>query len=265
MAILTDITLGKYYPGNSFIHRLDPRTKLITMMIIMTGVLATIELFCLLGYLLLFFVVLWISNLPFRTLIRNLRPFLWLFALTIAIHLFWTSDPQNYRLPGLGLTISWSAAVMGLIYSLRLALLILFAAVLTLTTSPIEMMDALEKLMTPLQRLRLPVHEIVMMLTLSLRFIPTLIEEAQRLENAQRSRGASFEGNPLRRLRNIVPLIIPLFVSAFRRADDLALAMDARCYSGGEGRTCYRQLKFRRSDILVFSFSIFALFPSIFG
>jgi energy-coupling factor transport system permease protein len=142
----------------------------------------------------------------------------------------------------------------------RLVLLIILAALLTLTTSPIELTDALEKMFGPLKKLKVPTHEIVMMLTLSLRFIPTLLEEAQRLKNAQVSRGASFDGHLIQRIKSIVPLILPLFISAFRRADDLALAMDSRCYTGGEGRSSFRRLKFATADYAVLFFMFAILF-----
>jgi energy-coupling factor transport system permease protein len=144
--------------------------------------------------------------------------------------------------------------MLGLIYSVRLVLLIILAALLTLTTSPIELTDALEKMLGPLKRFKVPTHEIVMMLTLSLRFIPTLLEEALRLKNAQMSRGATFDGNLVQRIKSVVPLILPLFISAFRRADDLALAMDSRCYTGGDGRSSFRKLKFKTADYFVLIF-----------
>ena len=265
MAFLSDITLGAYFPGSSFIHRLDPRTKFIAMLILLTGVVSSLDFIHLFAYLLLFIAAVLGSRLPFGLLLRNLKPFLWLFVLTVVFHLFFTSGESAFRVPGVGLSVSGRGAVTGAVYSIRLALLILYAALFTLTTSPIEMTDALEKLLAPLRRIRLPVHEIVMMLTLSLRFVPTLIEEAQRLMNAQRSRGASFTGGPLRRARSVVPLIVPLFVSAFRRADDLALAMDARCYSGGQGRTAYKRLSYNRSDICLLCFCVAVLIPSLFA
>lgn len=259
MAFLNDITLGQYFPGSSMVHRLDPRTKLIALMLLMTSLLAS----SLWSVMLIFMVVtaiaiVW-STIPMSLILKNLRPFIWLFGITIMVHLFWTPGRIAIILPVLGATITHEGLQNGLVYSVRLALLVLFAALLTLSTSPIELTDALEKLFSPLKRFKVPTHEIVMMLTLSLRFIPTLLEEAQRIKNAQISRGATFEGNLVKRMRSVVPLILPLFVSAFRRADELALAMDSRCYNGGNGRTSFKRLQFQRADYIVLAFAV-ALF-----
>jgi len=258
MAFVNDITLGQYYPAVSFVHRLDPRTKLIAVINLMTGLLITFEPALLFGFLGLTILIVVCSRLPVALVLRNLRPFIWLFFLTILVHLFWTQGDVFFQVPIVKWTISKQGLSLGVIYAMRLALLIIIAAILTLSTSPIELTDALEKLMAPLNRIKVPVHEIVMMLTLSLRFIPTLLEEAQRLRNAQISRGATFDGSLVRRIKSLIPLLLPLFVSAFRRADDLALAMDSRCYAGGEGRTSFRQLQFRGADIVILSAS-FAL------
>jgi len=251
MAFLNDISLGQFYPVDSFVHRLDPRTKLIAIMLIMTGLLVSFKLTVLSGFLAFSVFVVLLSRIPLTLVFRNLRPFLWLFLITISVHLFWTSGQVLATLPIINISITREGLMMGFIYSLRLALLVIFAAILTLSTSPIELTDALEKMLAPLKRFRVPTHEIVMMLTLSLRFIPTLLEEAQRLKNAQISRGATFEGSLIRRMRSIIPLVLPLFVSAFRRADELALAMDSRCYAGGEGRTSFKRLKFTAPDYFV--------------
>ncbi|MBN1478850.1 energy-coupling factor transporter transmembrane protein EcfT [candidate division KSB1 bacterium] len=251
MAFLTDISLGQYYPGDSFVHRLDPRTKLLSILCFMTALLISFEPIVLIGFSILTLVIIASSQLPLALVLRNVRPFIWLFFLTIFVHVFLTPGRLLYTMPLMSLKITYEGLTLGLIYSVRLVLLILLAALLTLTTSPIELTDALERMLSPLKRFKVPTHEVVMMLTLSLRFIPTLLEEAQRLKNAQVSRGASFEGNVVQRIRSIVPLILPLFISAFRRADDLALAMDSRCYTGGEGRTSFRKLVFKSADYLV--------------
>lgn len=254
MTFINDISLGQYYPVDSFIHRLDPRTKLIAIMLIMTGLLVSFNLVVLFGFLIFSVFVVVLSRIPLKLVFRNLRPFLWLFLITIGVHIFWTSGKVLATVPIINASITREGLLMGLIYTLRLALLVVFAAILTLSTSPIELTDALEKMLAPLKRFHVPTHEIVMMLTLSLRFIPTLMEEAQRLKNAQISRGATFEGSLLRRMRSIIPLVLPLFVSAFRRADELALAMDSRCYAGGEGRTSFKRLKFSVPDYFVLVF-----------
>ena len=251
MAFLTDISLGQYYPGDSFVHRLDPRTKLISILCFMTALLLSLEPLVLIGFAILTMIIIKSSQLPVALVLRNIRPFIWLFFLTVVVHLFWTSGRVIATLPLVNVDITQQGLFLGLIYSVRLMLLIISAALLTLTTSPIELTDALEKMIDPLKRFRIPTHEIVLMLTLSLRFIPTLLEEAQRLKNAQVSRGATFDGHLFQRIKSIVPLILPLFISAFRRADDLALAMDSRCYTGGEGRTSFRQLKYKMADYFV--------------
>ncbi|MBN1541262.1 energy-coupling factor transporter transmembrane protein EcfT [candidate division KSB1 bacterium] len=248
MAFLNDITLGHYWPGDSIVHRLDPRTKLIVLLGLMSGLLVALNPVILMLYALISFVLVRLAKLPATLVFSNIRPFLWLFLITVAIHLFWTSGRVVATVPLLDLTITYEGLVLGLLYSLRLAMLVIYAALLTLTTSPIELTDGLERLLTPFKRLGLPTHEMVLMLSLSLRFIPTLLEEAQRLKNAQLSRGASFEGSLVQRIRSVIPLVLPLFISAFRRADDLALAMDARCYAGGEGRTSFKILRFRTPD-----------------
>ncbi|RLD11451.1 energy-coupling factor transporter transmembrane protein EcfT [candidate division KSB1 bacterium] len=264
MTMLNDITLGQYYPCDSFVHRLDPRTKIISLFFLMSGLLVTFEPYILLGFVVVIVLALAVSRLPLTAVIRNIRPFIWLFLLTILVHLFWTRGHVFARLPVLGLSLTWEGLNLGLIYSLRLILLIILAAMLTLSTSPIELTDALEKMFAPLKRLKAPTHEIVMMLTLALRFIPTLLEEAQRLKNAQASRGASFEGNIIKRIKSIVPLVIPLFIAAFRRADDLAAAMDSRCYTGGDGRSSFKRLKFRGADYIILSASTMMLVAIIF-
>ncbi len=263
MALFNDITLGHYYPGDSFIHRLDPRTKLIAIMVLMTSLLVSYRPILLFGFILLTIFIVILSRFPVSLVFRNLRPFIWLFAITLTVHIFWTPGRILWHIPLIGIDVTSEGLRMGLVYSIRLALLIVYAAILTLSTSPIELTDSLERLLSPLKRLRVPTHEIIMMLTLSLRFIPTLLEEAQRIKNAQLSRGATFEGNVIRRIRSIIPLILPLFVSAFRRADELALAMDSRCYMGGEGRTSYKVLQFKAADYLVLTIVTAALVASI--
>jgi len=253
MALFTDITLGQYFPADSPVHRLDPRTKLLAGMLLMTGLIISVHGLVLLALTLTLLTTIYLAKLPGRLVIRNLRPFLWLFLLTLFIHLFWTSGRILYRLPLLNLDITWEGLQLGLRYTIRLSLFIVLATILTLTTSPMEIMDALERLGRPFKRFHLPVHELTMMLSLSLRFIPTLLEEALRIRNAQMSRGAAFEGSMVKKVRNMIPMILPLFISAFRRADELAYAMDSRSYNGGEGRTSYSRLCFRWPDGLALS------------
>ncbi|MBN1998805.1 energy-coupling factor transporter transmembrane protein EcfT [candidate division KSB1 bacterium] len=254
MAFLSDITLGHYYPSDSFIHRLDPRTKLLATMLLMMTCMISQKPIVLAVFGVILLVAVYLSKIPVRFILKNLRPFAVLFLITLFVHMFWTSGTILYTVPELNIEITREGLYMGVVYSARLALLVVFAALLTLSTSPIELTDAMEKMLAPLKRLRVPTHEIVMMLTLSLRFIPTLMEEAERLKNAQISRGATFDGPVYKRIKNVIPLILPLFISSFRRADELALAMDARCYHGGEGRTSFKKLKYTRNDVVIFCF-----------
>ncbi len=251
MPLLTDITFGHYYPIDSFVHRLDPRTKMITIFMGMTGLLVIYDVRGLLGFTIFTFAGIWLSKIPPSLIFRNLRPFFWLFLLTFIIHIIFTEGDAIVRIPFVNLNLTKEGISNGISYSLRLALLISVAALLTLTTSPVEITDALEVLSSPLKRFGVPTHDLTMMMTLSLRFIPTLMMEADKLRKAQISRGVSFSGSLIKRLKNVLPLILPLFVSVFRRADELALAMDARCYTGGEGRTRFRQLTFNIHDYLV--------------
>lgn len=252
MAILNDITLGHYFPSDSLIHRLDPRTKILFILCAMTLFVIThniIKLVIALGVILF---IIWTSKIPFSLVLKNLKPFLWLFLLTIVFHVFLTSQGEAmFTVPLVNAQVTKPGLMNGLIYSFRLGILILLAAMLTLTTSPMEITDALDRLLMPLQKLGISTHEFTMMITLSLRFIPTLLSEADKLQKAQVSRGASFEGNIFQRIRSVIPLIVPLFISVFRRADELALAMDARCYSGGKGRTSFQELVFKRNDYYV--------------
>lgn len=256
MAFLRDITLGQYYPADSFLHRLDPRSKLLASLIFMTCLLLPVRLnsillqagICVLGF--------YFSRIPAKMIIRNLKPFLWLFLITFGIHLFTTKGNAVVSIPFFGIKATEQGLLNGISYSIRLSLLIIFAALLTMTTAPIELTDSLDKLLSPLKRFRLPVHEFVLMITLALRFLPILIREAERIKNAQLSRGASLEGSLLQRVKNIVPMILPLFISAIRRAEDLAVAMEARHYVGGEGRTSYRKLAFSGGDYSLLAFSL---------
>ncbi|MFQ5676509.1 MAG: energy-coupling factor transporter transmembrane component T family protein [bacterium] len=258
MAFLNDITLGQYYPGNSLLHRLDPRSKLCVGLILMTGLLLTHKLSLTLFFLGICLFGLTISGIPAQRILRNLKPFFWLFLITLAIHLLTTKGHEVIRIPLIGVGVTKEGFLNGLSYSLRLGLLVIFATFLTMTTAPIELTDGLEKIFSPLRRFKVPVHEFVLMMTLSLRFLPILILEAQKIKNAQLSRGVSLDGNLLQRVKNIAPMILPLFVSAIRRAEELAVAMEARHYVGGDGRTSFRKLQFEQRDFGMIAFAIAA-------
>lgn len=243
---MRDLLIGRYVAGDSPIHRLDPRTK-----IVLTG-----------AYVVILFVLndwaayavmaaatagaVALARLPVVYVLRGLRPVLLLLALTVVLNLFVVPGEPLARLGPL--TATREGLELGSRLAVRLVLLVVTASVLTLTTPPIALTDGIEALLRPLGR-RVPAHELAMMMTIALRFIPTLAEEAERIMKAQMARGADFaRGGPLQRARSLVPLLVPLFVGAFRRADDLALAMEARCYRGGEGRTRFRELRLGARD-----------------
>lgn len=260
---IQDITIGQYAPRESIVHRLDPRTKMLSSLFLMILLLITRRM----EFLIIFFVALLflfvMSKLSLGLALRNLRPFIWLFLLTFFLHGIFTKGRILWELPYLRIAITEEGIYKGLFYSFRIGILVTLASFLTLTTSPMSLTDAIERFLSPFRRL-VPTNEIAMMMSISLRFIPIIIDEAERIRKTQISRGGCFEGNILRRIRNIVSLIIPLFLSTFRRANDLALAMDARCYSGGDTRTSYHILQFRNTDMIAL-FIVFLLgFPAIF-
>lgn len=245
--MIRDITIGQYYPADSVVHGLDPRMKLIGTMIYI------ISLFCfrnLFGYLVVagfFACIVFLSKVPFRFIVKGLKPVLVLLVFTAALNLFWT--PGHILWKWGVITISWEGIQKSVFMALRLIFLVIGSSLLTLTTTPNQLTDAIEKLLGGLNRFHVPVHEVAMMMSIALRFIPILIEETDKIMKAQMSRGADFEsGNIFHRLRNMLPLLVPLFVSAARRANELAYAMDARCYHGGEGRTKMKPLKYHSRD-----------------
>lgn len=246
--MLKDITMGQYYPSDSVIHRLDPRTKIIlTVMMIV----AVFMVHGLVGYaLILGFVYLAarLAKIPFKLLVRGLRPLRFILILTFLLNLLFSSGETMLIQWGI-IKISMEGLSQAIHYSLRLMFLVVGTSMLTLTTSPVSLADGLEMLLSPLKKIRFPAHELAMMMTIALRFIPTLLEETDKIMKAQMARGADFEsGNLLQRAKAMVPLLVPLFVSAFRRAGDLAMAMEARCYHGGENRTRLRVLKVTKND-----------------
>ena len=249
--MLKDITLGQYFPGNSIVHRLDPRLKilLIAVLIVMLFVTNT-----LIAYLLLTAFVLltvYLSKLSIRMILRGLKPILVIILITGILNLFYTPGLEVLRLFGF-LTVTREGIYTAILMVTRLVLLIAGTSILTYTTSPIQLTDALERLFSPLKVLHVPVHEVAMMMSIALRFIPLLIEETDKIMSAQRARGANFDsGNLLQRGRALVPILIPLFVSAFRRADELATAMECRLYQGDRQRTRLRQMTFRPMDGII--------------
>ena len=247
--MLTDITLGQYYPGNSCIHRLDPRTKILAVLFYMVMVFLAASP---LSYgILIGFIVLGaaLAKLPAGLLLRSIKPLWIIILLTMVIHFI--TDPGEVLWQWKFLTITKEGIVLGVKMSLRLVLLLLVSSLMTFTTSPIVLTDGIESLLRPFKKIGVPAHELAMMMTIALRFIPTLLEETDRIMKAQMSRGADFSsGNIMKRAKNMLPILIPLFISSFRRADELALAMETRCYRGGEGRTRMHELVYGKGDAL---------------
>ncbi len=245
--MLTDITIGQYFPGTSFLHRLDPRVKIVLLFALIVAIFAfdTPGAYAALTGLTLCLAAA--STVPMTLLFKSVRPLWWLLAFTFLMHLGGTPGEVIARVWIFDLT--WEGLVKGLFLCLRLVLLILLSSLLTFTTSPLMLTDALERLLRPLRCFGVPAHELAMMMTIALRFVPTLIEETDKIMKAQQARGADFtSGNFFRRLYSLTPILVPLFISAFRRADELAMAMEARCYRGGNGRTRMKEMKIGRPD-----------------
>ena len=249
--MLKDITIGQYYPADSVLHRLDPRVKFTGTIIYIAGLFivnnAAGYVFC--GLILLALIRL--SKVPFRFMIKGMRSILFILLIMMAFHLFLT--PGTYIFKWHFLHISKEGIRLAIRMGVRLTFLVIGSSVMTLTTTPNELTDGLERMFSPLRKVGVPVHEIAMMMSIALRFIPILMEETDKIMKAQMARGADFEtGGLIKRVRNMIPLLIPLFVSAFKRAGDLALAMEARCYHGGEGRTRMKELVYRRADLIAY-------------
>lgn len=245
--MLADIMLGQYFHGNSVIHQLDPRTKIISTVLFISSIFLAenYQAYSIIaGFVAL---VIGLAGIPVIMIVRSLKPLWFIIILTLLIHVFTTPGTVLYTVGPL--TITQEGLRQGLLMSLRLVFLIIISSLLTFTTSPVALTDGIERLLKPFKKIGLPAHELAMMMTIALRFIPTLLEETDRIMKAQMARGADFtSGNLLRRARNMIPLLVPLFISAFRRADELATAMEARCYRGGDQRTRMKQLKIAKRD-----------------
>ena len=261
--MIKDITIGQYIPGESFIHKLDPRTKiLITFLFIIS--LFIVDKFV--GYIFVvafLALVVYVAKISPRYLYKGLKPVFLLIALTAILNIFMLREGRLLFQLGF-IKIYESGIKTALFMAIRLILLIMGTSVLTLTTSPIELTDGIERLLSPFNKVGLPVHELAMMMTIALRFIPTLLDETDKIMKAQMSRGADFESsNLINRAKNLVPLLVPLFVSAFRRADELAMAMEARCYRGGYNRTKMREAVITTADKVAYLLMILFLAGSI--
>ena len=248
---LKDITLGQYFPGHSFVHKLDPRTKLLAVVLYIVALFLA-KSFITYGIMFLLLAVsIAISKVPLKSIVRGLKPVVFIVVFTAILNLFYT--PGDHVLVKVWiLTITLEGVFNAFFMVVRILMLIAGTFLLTYTTSPILLTDALESLLGPLKKIKVPVHELAMIMSIALRFIPTLIEETDKIMSAQRARGADFEsGNLIQRAKALIPLLVPLFISAFRRADELAVAMECRCYHGGEGRTRLRQLHYVGRDYFV--------------
>lgn len=245
-----NISLGQYLPGNSVVHRLDPRTKIFLMALYIAIVFVVKSLLVFLLPVVLLVAMFLFAQIPASYFFSALKPMKWLLVFMFVINLFATQGTTVW-FEWKFIHITQEAVEQAVYITLRLVLLVAGTSILTLTTSPIALTDGLEKLMSPLRKLRFPAHELAMMMTIALRFIPTLMEETDRIQKAQMARGADFEsGNIFQRAKSMIPVLVPLFVSAFRRADELAMAMESRCYHGGEGRTRMRELHFQWRDLI---------------
>lgn len=249
--MLRDITLGQYYQADSIIHRLDPRVKL------GTTILFIISLFLfhgIWGYLvaaLFLALVIKLSKVPFKFMIKGMKSIVFLLSITILFNLFLT--PGEVLVQFWKLQITKEGVRLAFLLAIRLAFLIIGSSVMTLTTTPNQLTDGLEKMLRPLNKIKVPVHEIAMMMSIALRFIPILMEETDKIMKAQLARCADFEsGNLIKKAKSLVPLLVPLFISAFRRANDLAMAMEARCYRGGEHRTKMKPLHYHKRDYIAY-------------
>lgn len=261
--MIRDITIGQYYPANSKLHRLDPRVK------IMGTLLYLVSLFCfgsIWGYVVatVFLVgVIRVSKVPFKFIVKGLRPVIMLLMITVIFNLFLTKTGN----------VIWEAWILQItdeglksagLMTIRLIYLILGSSIMTFTTTPNDLTDGIEKLLWPLRKIELPVHEIAMMMSIALRFIPILLEETDKIMKAQIARGADLEsGNIIQKAKAMIPILVPLFVSAFRRANDLAMAMEARCYRGGEGRTKMKPLVYERKDYIAYAIIIVYLVVAV--
>ena len=261
--MLKDITLGQFFPGKSPVHLLDPRTKLIFLVVYIVALfLAKGWLaYILLGAFLVFAIA--VSKIPPKSIVRGMKPLVMIFVFTAILNIF-LSAGETVIFQFWIITVTLEGVIRAVYMLLRILMLVTSTFLLTYTTSPIALTDGLEALMSPLKKLRLPVHELSMMMCIALRFIPTLIEETDKIMSAQKARGADFEtGSLMDRVKAMIPILIPLFISAFRRADELATAMECRCYQGGDGRTKMKLLRYHRWDFYAFGIGALLLIAVI--
>jgi len=257
--MLKDITLGQYFPGKSAIHRLDPRTKLVILVLYIIALFMAVSWASYSVMFLFLAVSVAISGVPLKSFVKGLKPLLFILVFTAILNIFFTAG-ETVLVSFLGATITLEGLVRAFFMLTRILMLVTGTFLLTYTTSPIALTDGLESLLGPLKKLRLPVHELSMMMCIALRFIPTLIEETDKIMSAQKARGVDFEsGKLMQRVRALIPILVPLFISAFRRADELATAMECRCYQGGDGRTKMKLLRYKLLDFKAYGVGMITL------
>ena len=249
--MLNDVTFGQYYPVNSFVHSLDPRTKLVLLIAYIVAIFIAQTFYGMILCAIVLIATVFIARVPFGSVLRSVKGILFILILTSILNLFFHGGEHLLTPESWAIKIYREAVVFTVFLLLRLFLLVMASAVLTLTTTPVRLTDGIESLLTPLKWIKFPVHELALIMSIALRFIPTLIDETNRIIAAQKARGADFEsGNIFKRIKAIVPILIPLLISAFRRAEELGDAMDARCYSGSKNRTKYKKLVFGWRDLV---------------
>ncbi len=257
--MLKDITLGQYFPGKSPVHRLDPRTKLLILVIYIVALFLVVNWISY-GLMLVFLITcIAISKVPAKSFVKGMKPLIFILVFTGVLNLFFTQG-ETVLVSFWKIVITKEGLIRAVFMIIRILMLVTATFLLTYTTSPIALTDGLESLLSPLKKIKVPVHELSMMMCIALRFIPTLIEETDKIMSAQKARGADFEtGKLLDRVKALVPVLVPLFISAFRRADELATAMECRCYQGGDGRTKMKLLRYKRGDFGAYAVMLLVL------
>ena len=269
--MLNDITLGQYFPGNSAIHKLDPRMKIIVAIIYIAAIFFASDIYTLSVIFFINIIIIFLSGIPFIIVFKALKPLVFIIAFTFIINIFMSSG-EILLFKFWVVRIYLDSLINALFIVIRIVSLVSATSVfITYTTSPTMLTDAIEQLLSPLKKIKIPVHEFALIMTIALRMIPTLIDETDKIINAQKARGADFySGNILKRAKALIPVLIPLIVSAFRRADELATAMECRCYRGGKGRTKMKKLRYSLNDLLAFGLSAafiaaVIVLPKVFG
>ena len=251
--MLNDVTFGQYYPAKSFVHNMDPRAKLVLVIAYIVAIFLASNFYALVAVTLFLVIAVIFSRVPFGRVLRSVKMILFVIIFTAILNLFFYSAGEDAHMiwEWRFLSLSWESVINMIFLAMRLFLLVMGTAILTLTTTPVALTDGIESLLTPLKWIKFPVHELALIMSIALRFIPILIDETNRIIAAQKARGANFEkGGLISRAKAMIPVLIPLLVSAFRRAEDLGDAMDARCYSGAKGRTKYKKLTFTWRDLI---------------